>query len=126
MKLFFDGACRPNPGEMQLAVVTGGKCYHKTGLGYGSSEEAEWLALLHSLEIASVLGLSEALLLGDSASVINQANGKTRCRSTVLQQHLASYNEKAERFSNLRLRHIKRTQNLAGIAIQKLAATSEL
>jgi ribonuclease HI len=125
VKLFFDGACRPNPGEMQLAVVAAGKCYHKPDLGYGTSEEAEWLALLHAVEIAGLLGLSEALLLGDSASVIDQANGKTRCRSALLQQHLDSYHEQAERFSNLRLRHIKRTQNLAGIAIQKLATTSQ-
>jgi len=111
---------------MQVAVVAAGKTYHKPNLGYGSSEEAEWLALLYALEIAKMLGLGDPLLLGDSASVINQANGGTRCRSPELQQHLASYNERAERLSNLRLRHIKRTQNLAGIALQKLSQGSSL
>jgi ribonuclease HI len=121
VKLFFDGACRPNPGEMQLAVVAAGKTYHKSGLGYGSSEEAEWLALLHAVEIASTLGLNDVLLLGDSASVINQVSGKTRCGNAELQRHLTLFKEKAERFSRLRTRHIKRTQNLAGIALGKLA-----
>jgi ribonuclease HI len=121
MKLFFDGACRPNPGNMQVAVIAAGRTYHKPELGYGTSEEAEWLALLYALEIASTLGRSDVQLLGDSASVINQALGRTKCRSPEVQRHLAAFADRAKQFSRLRIRHVKRTQNLAGIALQKLS-----
>ena len=116
MKIFFDGGCRPNPGEMETAVVAGGKLYHQR-LGFGSSEQAEWLALLHAVEVAKSLGASVVDAVGDSASVINQANGLSKCRDPELQRCLAAFKEEVPLFERLRVRHIKRTQNLAGIAL---------
>ena len=118
VKIFFDGGCRPNPGEMETAVVGRGKVYHQR-LGFGSSEQAEWLALLHALKVARLLGAPVVHALGDSASVINQANGLSKCRDPELQRCLAAFREEAGLFERLRVRHIKRTQNLAGIALAR-------
>ena len=117
MKIFFDGGCRPNPGQMETAVVARGKMYRQQDLGQGSSEEAEWLALLHALRVARGLGATVVSVHGDSASVIAQARGLTKCRRPEMRKHLAAFEEEARHFSVLRIRHIKRTQNLAGIAI---------
>ena len=118
VKIFFDGGCRPNPGAMEIAVVAGGKTILARDLGHGTSEDAEWLALIHALTIARSLGRPDFVLLGDAANVIAKANGTFPCREAG-RGHL-------ERFRSLagpaypRVRHIKRTQNLAGIALARL------
>jgi ribonuclease HI len=116
-KIYFDGGCRPNPGEMEAAIVVDGKLHHRTGLGRGSSEEAEWLALLGAVDVARALGLRDIILLGDAAGVISQASGALKCRS--FPQHLARFKAAAIGFASVRLRHIRRTQNLAGIALER-------
>ncbi len=117
VKVFFDGGCRPNPGEMETAVVARGKLYHRGSLGHGSSEHAEWLALLDALRVAKSLGASTVEALGDSASVINQARGLSRSTKPELRSCLHLFEEEARHFVRLRVRYIKRTQNLAGIAL---------
>ena len=116
LKVFFDGGCRPNPGMMEVAVVARGKSYLRPDLGYGSSFDAEWLALIEAATIAADMG-EPCVLLGDAATVVNQAIGKGACRGAAL--------EYLERFRALlpagsHVRYIKRTQNLAGIALEGL------
>lgn len=115
MKIFFDGGCRPNPGTMEFAVVAGGRLHHVANAGQGTSEEAEWLALLAAVETARALGLREVIFLGDSAAVVRQANGAAPPRGP----HAASFRREAQHFAHVRVRHVRRTQNLAGIALQK-------
>lgn len=117
-KIFFDGGCRPNPGAMEAAVVVRGKLHHRPVMGTGSSEEAEWLALLYALEVAAELNLREIVLLGDAAGVIDQIQGAAKGRCFA--QHLARFQSEAELFDAVRLRHVRRSQNLAGIALERL------
>ncbi|MDF7777874.1 ribonuclease HI [Sphingomonas sp. AOB5] len=117
LKVFFDGGCRPNPGAMELAVVAGGRTHIRRDLGQGTSADAEWLALIHALEVAQAAG-GAFVLMGDSANVIGQAGGTAKLRGAGL-RHI-------DRFRVLAgstpppIRHIKRTQNLAGIALARL------
>lgn len=119
LRIFFDGGCRPNPGMMEVAAVVRGVAYPQADVGYGGSEEAEWLALLHAVRIAVELGADDVELIGDSRSVINQARGATRCRDAGLRRHLAAYEAAIARFSHVRLRYVPRSKNLAGIALAK-------
>ena len=119
LKIFFDGGCRPNPGEMETAVVARGILHHRTELGHGSSEQAEWLALLDALQVAKELGATIVEALGDSASVINQVRGVSKCRKPEHRRCLEAFEEEAGHFASLRVRRVKRTQNLAGIALAK-------
>lgn len=114
LKIYFDGGCRPNPGTMETAVVTRGRLDHRTGLGPGTSEQAEWCALLHALDVARQLGARDVLLLGDAAGVVDQATGKARCRSPGLRDH---FEQAAQDFDRVRVRYVRRNQNLAGIAL---------
>lgn len=116
-KIFFDGGCRPNPGAMEIAVVSAGRTHIVRDLGQGSSADAEWLALIHALELGRASG-GDFVLMGDSASVVGQANGTAKLRGSGVAH--------AQRFRALagdapvRVRYVKRAQNLAGIALARL------
>lgn len=119
-KIYFDGGCRPNPGAMEIAVVAGGAVVIDRDLGAGSSMDAEWLALIAALRLARARGLTAFVLLGDAAAVVRQANGAVRARGSAA-RHLAAFLALVGDGPAPRVRHIKRTQNLAGIALARAA-----
>jgi len=117
-RIFFDGGCRPNPGRIEIAVVARGEVLIERDLGHGSSMDAEWLALLRAVAVARSLGLVQAVLLGDSIAVVIQANAALS-GSAALSAHATAFLTATTGMA-LRVRHIKRTQNLAGIALARL------
>jgi len=119
VKIFFDGGCRPNPGAMEVAVVAQGEAHILRDIGRGSSGDAEWLALIHALKIAQSLGATDFVLLGDSASVVAQASGKAKCRGAAI-AHRVAFLALTPDGKPPRIRHIKRSHNLAGIALARL------
>ncbi|WEK43902.1 MAG: reverse transcriptase-like protein [Candidatus Sphingomonas colombiensis] len=119
MKIFFDGGCRPLPIGMELAIVAGGQSYIKRDLGVGTSMDAEWLALIEAMRHAHERELVDAVLLGDAAAVIAQANGAVRCPAACI-RHLEAFRLLPRPPGRVRIRYVKRTQNLAGIALAKL------
>ncbi len=115
LKIFFDGGARPNPGEIEVAVVAGGAIRIRTGLGHGTSQDAEWLALIEALTVARELGVEAFDLVGDSLAVIRQANGGRIPDASVA--HRARFLALADGARPRRIRWITRAQNLAGIAL---------
>ncbi|WP_375396554.1 reverse transcriptase-like protein [uncultured Sphingomonas sp.] len=118
MKIFFDGGFRPATG-MELAVVAGGRGHIERELGPGSSMAAEWLALIAAIRLALTLELTDVLLLGDAAAVIAQANGLVRV-PPACRDHFDVWTRIPRPPGRVRLRYVKRTQNLAGIALPRL------
>lgn len=118
MKIFFDGGHRP--GGMEYAVVLGGQVHIVRDLGPGTSMTAEWLALIAATRLAYEAGLADAVLLGDAAAVIAQALGKVRVPSAHRAQ-FQLWSDLPRLPGRFRLRHIRRTQNLAGIALARPA-----
>ena len=116
-KVFFDGGCRPNPGPIEVAAVVRGQVFIRDDLGDGSSGDAEWIGLLHALEVAQSLQLLDVELVGDSLPVIERANGGVRGRSGGELAHYARFLALCDTFRPARIRWIKRNQNLAGIAL---------
>ncbi len=119
MKVYFDGGCRPNPGRMEIALVVGGRTIVLPDVGIGTSMDAEWHALLHALEVAQSLGLSDFVLLGDAADVVAKANGRIKCRGSAAEYH-GRFQALVGTGPKPRVRYIKRSQNLAGIALAKM------
>lgn len=117
VKVFFDGGCRPNPGMMEIAVVAAGRTTILRDLGHGTSMDAEWLALIEAVKIAHTLD-REAILLGDAIGVIGQANGVAKRRAASA-RHLEAFDALTSG-KPVRIRYVKRTQNLAGIALARL------
>ena len=95
-----------------------GEVHRASDLGAGSSGDAEWLALLFALDAALAAGVRDATLLGDSASVIDQAKGIARRR--IAPDLESRFEALSKRFDRLRFRRIKRSQNLAGIALEQV------
>jgi ribonuclease HI len=118
VKVFFDGGWRPASG-METAVVLRGQVYVRQGLGTGSAMDAEWLALLHAVEIARASGVANPVFCGDSLAVIGQASGAVACRNRS-REYLKALIEFDYPAASLRLRHVGRSQNLAGIALARL------
>jgi ribonuclease HI len=118
VKVFFDGGCRPNPGAMEIAVVAGGRTHILRDLGRGTSADAEWLALIHALRIAQSLSFPEFVLMGDAKTVIAQANGSQPPRGAG-RHHVEAFRSLSSG-GPPRVRYIKRSQNLAGIALARL------
>ena len=116
MKIFFDGGCRGDPAIMEVAVVAAGRTTILADLGRGTSTEAEWLALTHALRIAQSLGLCDFVLVGDSADVVAKANGVVKCRGDSA-RHLDRFRALVSPAGRPRVRLVKRSQNLAGIAL---------
>jgi ribonuclease HI len=119
VKVFFDGGCRPNPGAIEIAVVAAGQTHILRDLGHGTSSDAEWQALIHALTIARTLDTPDIVLIGDSAGVIGQAKGVLPCRGAAA-RHLAAFRALMPAQNPPRIRHVKRAQNLAGIALARL------
>lgn len=117
-KIYFDGGCRPNPGAMEIAVVIGGVAAIDRDAGTGSSMDAEWLALIAALRAAQARGLTDFVLLGDAAAVVAQATGAVAARRGAA-GHLAAFRALVGDGPPPSVRHIKRTQNLAGIALAR-------
>ena len=117
-KIYFDGGCRPNPGQMETAVVTGGVALIDRAAGMGSSLDAEWLALIAALRLARERGIADFILLGDAAAVIAQASGARPVRGAAA-RHAAVFRALAGAGPAPRIRPVGRAQNLAGIALAK-------
>ena len=84
-------------------------------IGLGSSLDAEWVALIRALELAQSLGAAQIELIGDAKGVIEQAN--LALRNGHGQGHAATFAGLAIKTPTARIRWIKRSQNLAGIAL---------
>jgi ribonuclease HI len=120
LKIFFDGGCRPNPGMMQAVVVIRGTVYHSPNIGYGDNNDAEWLAIIYAAELALKHGHRDVILIGDATVIVNQANGKVKCRGDNLRGHLANFLTLQSQFDRMRIRYVNRSQNLAGIVLDKI------
>lgn len=119
LTLFFDGGCRPNPGRMELAVVVRGAAHVRTDLGEGDNNEAEWLALLHAVDLAVAADAEDVLFVGDSVLVVEQASGRWPCRSAHLQSYLDRYQTAVAAIPRVRLKQVRRSKNLAGIVLAR-------
>ncbi len=122
VKVYFDGGCRPNPGRMEAAVILRGETHLFEDMGTGGSFEAEWRALLEALRLVQAQGLDEVLLLGDARAVIGKAQEVLAggpARDAWGEALCERAEELAARGMRLRLRWIKREQNLAGIALKR-------
>ena len=98
---------------METAVVARGVIHVRTGIGHGNNSDAEWLALLDALHVAAELGERDVVLLGDSLFVIGRAKAAGASGD-------ANYLRLAAGFDRIRLRHVGRSQNLAGTALERL------
>lgn len=118
-KVHFDGGCRPNPGRMEAAVALRGDVVLFEDMGQGSHVDAEWLALIHALELVLARGIAEADLIGDSLDIVRRAQAVLADPASAGPGHATRFASLAQGAPGVRVRWIRRAQNLAGIALNR-------
>jgi ribonuclease HI len=106
---------------MEVGVVACGDkniLYHERNLGRGTNNVAEWLALIYAMRIAISLGQTDVEIVGDSMLVVNQANGTWQCKKEELKGFLAEFKAIKPSFRSIKVAHVRRAYNLAGIALE--------
>lgn len=122
IQIYFDGGCKPNPGNMEICIVIIGDGAPQPmtvfDLGYGTNNIAEWSALLWAATIAKERGYTDVEFLGDNITVINQADNKWAIKER-------SFLPFKTEFMNInytlqgKLTHTPRATNRAGTYLEK-------
>lgn len=114
--LFFDGACRGNPGPMAIGAVLleNGKKVKEFSkrIGIGTNNIAEWKALIEGLKLAGAHGCKELEVRGDSQLVMKQISGLYKVRSDNLVPLFNEAKKLCGSFEQLRFKWVKREENL--------------
>lgn len=89
MKMYFDGACEPNPGTgaVGYVILDGSEVLHSGSFvlpGKSTNNEAEYRALLTGVAKAHQMGWKDLDIFGDSKLVVNQVNGDWRSKKEHL------------------------------------------
>ncbi len=116
VEVFIDGSARENPGNIRIAfvvMVDGTRVFEfSKEAGFGTNNEAEYLALLEALRWLKDRSLKKARIYTDSSLVANQINGKFKVKSKNL-QHLNGICRNLIKDTESELVYIPRKGNLA-------------
>lgn len=126
--LFFDGACRGNPGPMAIGVVLlkNGKKVKEISkcLNTGTNNIAEWKALIEGLKLARDKGCKELEVRGDSQLIIKQITGKYRVKSNNLIPLYEEAKKLTSSFEKLKFKWVRREENTLTDALSNRALDS--
>jgi len=115
-ELYFDGAAMPtNPGPRgigALLISPEGEMFSVSkGVGFGSNNEAEYMALIEGMKLAVAQGARSVLAKGDSALVVNQLSGNWQVRTETLLPLYQSAVQLRDMFDKIVFQWIPRDQN---------------
>ncbi|MBS3759877.1 ribonuclease HI [Halodesulfurarchaeum sp.] len=113
--VYFDGACRGNPGPSSVGWVLidedgivdeGGET-----IGRATNNQAEYEALIHGLEVAVQYGYDEAEIRGDSELIVNQVTGAWNANDPTLREYRVRVHELLAEFEDYSITHVPRETN---------------
>ncbi|MFB6146996.1 MAG: ribonuclease HI [Halobacteriaceae archaeon] len=113
--LYFDGACRGNPGPAAVGwVVLSGDGVVDEGserIGRATNNQAEYAALQRGLEVAADYGFDELVVRGDSELVVNQVTGAWQTNDPELRERRVTVRELLAQFDDWEIVHVPRELN---------------
>ena len=113
--VYFDGACRGNPGPAAVgwAIVSADGVVADGGskIGETTNNRAEYEALIAALEAAADLALDEIDVRGDSELVVKQVRGEWNANDPGLRERRVRVRELLEGFDRWSLEHVPREVN---------------
>ena len=123
---YSDGASRGNPGPAAIGAVIfdpEGREVYRLGrrLGTATNNEAEYRAAIAALEAALALGATRVDLRMDSELVVRQMSGRYRVRNPRLARLHARMLALRQRFEEVVVRHVPRTENRLADALANQA-----
>ena len=114
--LFFDGAAKGNPGNIGAGGVIKnmeGQVEHRYawGLGQDTNTQAEAMALLQGLKVLQKVGIKEAMVFGDSQTVIKMLVENSKPKDLRLTRILMRIRKISSSFQSLSFSHVLRNNN---------------
>ena len=113
--VYFDGACRGNPGPAAVGwvIVTGDGIAAEGGqqIGEATNNQAEYAALLQAVEAARDLGIDEADIRGDSQLIVKQIRGEWETNDPELRERRVRVRELLTDFDRWSIAHVPREVN---------------
>jgi ribonuclease HI len=114
--VYFDGACRGNPGPAAVGwvIVTGdGGIVAEGGerIGETTNNRAEYEALVRALEVAADFGFDAVEVRGDSELIVKQVHGEYDTNDPDLRERRVTVRELLTRFDDWSLTHVPREIN---------------
>ncbi len=113
--VYFDGACRGNPGPSSVgwAIVSADGILADGGqrIGETTNNKAEYEALIRALEAARDLGIDEVDVRGDSELIVKQVRGEWNTNDPGLRERRVRARELLDGFDRWSLAHVPREVN---------------
>jgi len=112
---WFDGSAKPNPGPCAIGAVLLGPGGQQVDIGrpagYGSSSEAEYLALIAVLETGVAHGVRQLTVHGDSRVVLDDMVADDRAAAPSLASFRSEARRLATQIGDVRFQWIPRHRN---------------
>ena len=130
-KLQFDGCSKNNPGLAGAGAVI----YHEEDELWAdhffvgenaTNNHAEYTGLILGLQQATLMGIKNLTVEGDSLLVINQMTGKYKCNSQNLIELYDKAKELEDKFENISFVHIYRNKNKKADELSNMAVAKYL
>ncbi|MFC4438333.1 MULTISPECIES: ribonuclease HI [Natrialbaceae] len=113
--VYFDGACRGNPGPAAIGwlIVTGDGIVAEGNerIGRATNNQAEYAALITALEAAREYGYDEVHARGDSELIVKQVRGEYDTNNPELREKRVTALELFTSFDEWTLEHVPREVN---------------
>lgn len=120
MEFYTDGRATPNPGDRVISVTDReGKILLTKNIGYGTSNEAEYIAVIEALDIAKKLEVSSVVVYTPSVLLINHMKGVWKI-SKKFKSLVERVKYKCRDFPKSFIAHKKSKDNLARSAIDRM------
>ncbi|NJO63619.1 MAG: reverse transcriptase-like protein [Richelia sp. RM2_1_2] len=119
-EFYFDGGLSrlDATSVMEVAVVCA-KSKEKFLFHQGTSNEAEWIALLTAVETAIEQHVKDPIFIGDSQLVVEQAKGNWQIKAVHLYKYKYILDCLSDKFTNMSFKWVPRKNNLAGDFLEK-------
>jgi ribonuclease HI len=113
--VYFDGACRGNPGPAAIGWVLSadGRVLEEGGetIGDATNNRAEYEALERALSVAQDYGFDRISARGDSELIVKQVRGEYDVNDPQLRERRVSVVERLSSFEEWDLEHVPRELN---------------
>jgi len=113
--VYFDGACRGNPGPSAVGwvIVSGDGIVAEGGhtIGRATNNQAEYEALIEGVSVARDYGFDEIDVRGDSELIVKQVRGEWDTNDPELREYRVTVRELLTAFDEWSLEHVPREIN---------------
>lgn len=116
LKIYFDGSSHGNPGPAGIGIVIYNENFGEITkfseyVGFRTNNEAEYLALKKSLEVALQLEVDEVELYSDSELLVKQINKEYNVRDEKIKKLYREIQELMKNIKKIKIMYVSREEN---------------